>query len=99
MFGYDGWTTPPSTQSYLTLSALKGYELLSQKYEDSLHMLIESYRIFAADRDNITYDYGANLHNFKGVDIDYIEEKYNFTTMKVLESLNFLNQRVEVQHT
>jgi len=75
MFGYDGWTTPPSTQSYLTLSALKGYELLSEKFEDSLHMLIESYRIFAADRDNITYDYGTNLHNFKGVDIDYIEEK------------------------
>ena len=75
VFGYDGWTTPPSTQSYLTLSTLKGYELLSEKYEESLHMLIESYRIFAADRDNITYDYKDDILDFKGVDLDYIEKK------------------------
>jgi gamma-glutamyltranspeptidase/glutathione hydrolase len=75
VFGYDGWTTPPSTQSYLTLSALKGYELLSKKYEESLHMLIESYRIFAGDRDNLTYDYQDDIDNFKGIDLDYIEEK------------------------
>ena len=75
IFGYDGWTTPPSTQSYLTLSTLKGYELLSEKYDESLHMLIESYRIFAADRDNLTYDYQDDINNFKGVNLDYIEEK------------------------
>ena len=75
VFGYDGWTTPPSTQSYLTLSTLKGYELLYEKYEESLHMLIESYRIFAADRDNITYDYKDDILDFKGVDLDYIEKK------------------------
>ena len=75
IFGYDGWTTPPSTQSYLTLSTLKGYELLSEKYDESLHMLIESYRIFAADRDNLTYDYQDDIDNFKGVNLGYIEEK------------------------
>jgi gamma-glutamyltranspeptidase/glutathione hydrolase len=75
VFGYDGWTTPPSTQSYLTLSALKGYELLSEKYDESLHMLIETYRIFAADRDNLTYDYQNDIDEFKGIDLDYIEEK------------------------
>ena len=75
VFGYDGWTTPPSTQSYLTLSALKGYELLSEKYDESLHMLIETYRIFAADRDNLTYDYQNDIDKFKTIDLDYIEEK------------------------
>jgi gamma-glutamyltranspeptidase/glutathione hydrolase len=75
VFGYDGWTTPPSTQSYLTLSALKGYELLSKKYDETLHMLIETYRIFAADRDNLTFDYQNDIDKFKGIDLDYIEEK------------------------
>ena len=75
IFGYDGWTTPPSTQSYLTLSALKGYELLSENYDESLHMLIETYRIFAADRDNLTYDYQNDIDEFKGIDLDYIADK------------------------
>ena len=75
VFGYDGWTTPPSTQSYLTLSSLKGYELLTEKFDESLHMLIETYRIFAADRDNITYDYQNDIDEFKGIDLEYIKEK------------------------
>ena len=75
IFGYDGWTTPPSTQSYLTLSALKGYELLSENYDESLHMLIETYHIFAADRDNLTYDYQNDIDEFKGIDLDYIADK------------------------
>jgi gamma-glutamyltranspeptidase/glutathione hydrolase len=89
IFGYDGWTTPPSTQSYLTLCTLKGYELLSQRYEDSLHMLIESYRIFAADRDNITFDYQNNIQEFRGVDMDYIEEKMSLYSNESTQKFNF----------
>ena len=73
IYGYDGWTSPPSTQGYLTLSALKGFEIIDDK-EDYLHTLIESYRIFAADRDNITYDYMGKDHKFNGTDNIYINE-------------------------
>ena len=74
IYGYDGWTSPPSTQGYLTLSALKGFELIDDK-EDYLHALIESYRIFAADRDNITFDYMGKEDNFNGTDYKYINNK------------------------
>ena len=74
IYGYDGWTTPPSTQGYLTLSTLKGFELIDNK-EDYLHALIESYRIFAADRDNITYDYMGKDDIFYGTDSTYIKDK------------------------
>ena len=74
IYGYDGWTSPPSTQGYLTLSALKGFEIIDDK-EDYLHTLIESYRIFAADRDNITYDYMGQDDNFNGTDYKYIKDK------------------------
>ena len=74
IYGYDGWTSPPSTQGYLTLSTLKGHEMLNNK-EDSLHALIESYRIFAADRDNITFDYLGNDQNFIGTEDAYIRNK------------------------
>ena len=89
IFGYDGWTTPPSTQSYLTLATLKGYELLSQQYEESLHMLIESYRIFAADRDNITFDYKNDIHQFEGVNMDYIEEKIEMYNNEQTQKFDF----------
>ena len=74
IYGYDGWTTPPSTQGYLTLSTLNGFELIDNK-EDYLHALIESYRIFAADRDNITYDYMGKDDDFNGTDSTYIKDK------------------------
>ena len=74
IYGYDGWTSPPSTQGYLTLSALKGFEIIDDQ-DDYLHTLIESYRIFAADRDNITYDYMGKDHKFNGTDNIYINEK------------------------
>ena len=32
--------------------------------DDYLHTLIESYRICASDRDNITFDYQGNDKNF-----------------------------------
>ena len=71
IYGYDAWTTPPPTQGYLTLSALRGYELLDNGKFDQ-HKLIETYRAFAADRDRITYDYKDNVDEFPGVDDDYI---------------------------
>ena len=70
IYGYDGWTSPPSTQGYLTLSTLKGFEMINNK-DDYLHTLIESYRIFASDRDNITYDYQGNDQNFLGTCLLY----------------------------
>ena len=39
--------------------------MLDDEYDD-MHKVIETYRIFAADRDNITYDYGKNIKDFKG---------------------------------
>ena len=74
IYGYDGWTSPPSTQGYLTLSTLKGFEMIDEK-DDHLHTLIESYRIFASDRDNITFDYLGNDQNFIGCDNKYITNK------------------------
>ncbi len=74
IYGFDGWTSPPSTQGYLTLSTLKALEMLGDEYDD-IHKVVETYRIFAADRDNITYDYGKNIKDFRGVDLDYIQEK------------------------
>jgi len=71
IYGYDAWTTPPPTQGYLTLSALRGYELLDNGKFDQ-HKLIETYRAFAADRDRITYDYKDKVDEFPGVDDDYI---------------------------
>ena len=74
IFEYDGWTTPPSTQGYLTLSTLKLYEILGTTNLE-LHQLIESYRILAADRDAITYDYQEHEKSFVGCDLDYLNEK------------------------
>ena len=74
IYGYDGWTSPPSTQGYLTLSTLKGFEMIDEK-DDYLHALIEAYRIFASDRDNITFDYRGNDKNFFGSDEEYIKDK------------------------
>ena len=76
IFGYDGWTSPPSTQGYLTLSTLKLYELIGSS-DVNYHQLIESYRILAADRDDITYDYKNHEDNFIGCDLDYLAEKVN----------------------
>ena len=74
IYGYDGWTSPPSTQGYLTLNTLKGFELIDTK-DDYLHTLIESYRIFAADRDNITYDYMGEDQNFIGTNSTYLKDR------------------------
>ena len=72
IYGFDAWTTQPPTQGYLTLSSLKGYEQLDDGDFD-MHKLIESYRAFASDRDNITYDYKENLDEFPGLNQGYID--------------------------
>ena len=71
-----GWTTPPHTQGYLTLATLKAYEMIMDSKADfDMHILIECYRSLASDRDNITYDYGENIDEFVGLNIDYILRK------------------------
>ena len=45
IYGFDGWTSPPSTQGYLTLSTLKAIEMLGTEHDD-IHRVIETYRIF-----------------------------------------------------
>tara|TARA_A200000113_G_scaffold58508_1_gene49765 strand:+ start:122 stop:1651 length:1530 start_codon:yes stop_codon:yes gene_type:complete len=90
IYGYDGWTSPPSTQGYLTLSALKGFEMISNK-EDYLHALIESYRIFASDRDNITFDYQGNDKDFLGTNDDYIKDKISLFGNQAAGKYSFPN--------
>jgi gamma-glutamyltranspeptidase/glutathione hydrolase len=63
MFGHKAWTSQPPTQGYLTLTTLKAYEMMEAE-ELNLHQLIEMYRIFASDRDNILYDYKDKLNDF-----------------------------------
>ena len=90
IFGYDGWTSPPSTQGYLTLSTLKGFEMIDNK-EDYLHALVESYRILASDRDNITFDYQGNDENFLGTDDKYIRNKINLFDNSAAGKYDFPN--------
>ena len=37
IYGCDGWTSPPSTQGYLTLSTLKGFEMIDKKMIIFMH--------------------------------------------------------------
>ena len=90
IYGYDGWTSPPSTQGYLTLSTLKGFEMIDNK-DDYLHTLIETYRILAADRDNITYDYQGNDQKFLGTDSQYIRDKISRFDKDIAGKYNFPN--------
>ena len=90
IYGYDGWTSPPSTQGYLTLSTLKGFEMIDHK-DDYLHTLIEIYRIFASDRDNITFDYQGDDKNFLGTNDDYIRDKINLFDKQSAGKYNFPN--------
>ncbi len=88
IFGYDAWTSQPPTQGYLTLTTLKAYEMI-QAEEYNLHQLIEMYRIFASDRDNILYDYQDRLEDFVGTDLNYIEEKMKLYNPLQSELFNF----------
>ena len=61
--------------------------MLDDEYDD-MHKVIETYE-FAADRDNITYDYGKNIKDFKGVDLDYIQEKVSLFNPNHSQRFNF----------
>ena len=74
VYGKTGWVTPPHTQSYLTLGTLKIYELLDDGSDNiDLHTLIESYRAIASERDDMTYDYGENIDQFNGLELEYLK--------------------------
>ena len=76
IYGKTGWVTPPHTQSYLTLATLKAYEVITNLGgELDPHLLVECYRSLAADRDQITYDYGDKIDSFAGLNLDYIKSK------------------------
>jgi gamma-glutamyltranspeptidase/glutathione hydrolase len=59
-FGLEGWTIPPNSQGYLTLAAARIFESLDPPDEpdnpEFWHLLIESYRAAAFDRDEIVAD-------------------------------------------
>jgi gamma-glutamyltranspeptidase/glutathione hydrolase len=57
--------------------------------DDYLHTLIESYRIFASDRDNITFDYQGNDRNFLGTNDEYISDKINLFNKQAAGKYNF----------
>jgi gamma-glutamyltranspeptidase/glutathione hydrolase len=59
--------------------------------DDDLHTLIESYRIFASDRDNITYDYQGNDQKFLGTDDQYIRDKVTLFDKNAAGKYNFPN--------
>ena len=74
VYGKTGWVTPPHTQSYLTLGTLKIYELLDDGSDNiDFHTLVESYRAIASERDDLTYDYGANIEQFNGLNLEYLK--------------------------
>jgi gamma-glutamyltranspeptidase / glutathione hydrolase len=60
VFGVKGWTIPPNSQGYLTLATLKIFESLTPTMDpdDPLwtHLLVESYRAVAAERDDLVAD-------------------------------------------
>ena len=73
VYGKTGWVTPPHTQSYLTLGTLKIYELLDDGLDNiDFHTLVESYRAIASERDDLTYDYGENIDQFNGLNLEYL---------------------------
>ena len=74
VYGKTGWVTPPHTQSYLTLGTLKIYELRDDGSDNiDFHTLVESYRAIASERDDLTYDYGENIEQFNGLNLEYLK--------------------------
>ena len=59
--------------------------------DDYLHTLIESYRICASDRDNITFDYQGNDKNFLGTNDEYIRDKISLFDKQAAGKYNFPN--------
>jgi gamma-glutamyltranspeptidase/glutathione hydrolase len=59
-FGRTGWTVPPNSQGYLALAAAWAFERLTDATDPDdpayQHALIESYRMFAWERDDLVAD-------------------------------------------
>lgn len=60
VFGLTGWTMPPPSQGYLILATLAAYERLTDgavpDESDRAHLLIEAYRSFAWERNEVLAD-------------------------------------------
>jgi gamma-glutamyltranspeptidase/glutathione hydrolase len=60
VFGMTAWTTPPNSQGYLGPAALRVFEILGPPDDPGdpmwWHMLIESYRSLAWERDDLVSD-------------------------------------------
>jgi gamma-glutamyltranspeptidase/glutathione hydrolase len=60
IFGRSAWTAPPNSQGYLTLAALRVFEMLDPPNDpnDPLyqHLLIEAYRSLAWNREDVAVD-------------------------------------------
>lgn len=75
LFGVTGWTIPPNSQGYLTLAALKIFELLDPPNDPNdpvyHHLLIEAYRSVAWERtDTVTDPSRASIAAAELVDIE-----------------------------
>lgn len=62
LFGQTAWTIPPNSQGYLTLAALRIFEMLNPPDDPSdpmyQHLLIEAYRSVAWEREDTAFDPG-----------------------------------------
>ena len=60
VLGRTGWTIGPNSQGYVTLAALRLFELSGATFDpadpESHHRLVEAYRIVAAERDDLVAD-------------------------------------------
>lgn len=60
VFGATAWTIPPNSQGYLTLATLRIFESLLDRIDPDdpswTHLLIESYRVVAQERDDVVAD-------------------------------------------
>jgi gamma-glutamyltranspeptidase/glutathione hydrolase len=60
VFGVTGWTIPPNSQGYLTLATLRIFEELTPTLDPGdprwTHLLVEAYRVVAAERDDMVAD-------------------------------------------
>ena len=60
VFGLTGWTIPPNSQGYITLAAAWAFERLGESADHTdpafHHALIEAYRAFAWERNDVVAD-------------------------------------------
>jgi gamma-glutamyltranspeptidase/glutathione hydrolase len=96
IFGVTGWTIPPNSQGYLTLATLRIFEELIPTLDPGdprwTHLLIEAYRVVAAQRDDTVADPAhAPLAPDRLLDLDRL--------MKMAESLSVDNATTRPEPT